>query len=165
MLVRNHHSVDFEQCPWAELAVRSDAQEVAGATMPGTGRIMIGGDRSSLPAKLALLVTFFSLSLMGIVLRVHRTAFFSSIESQHDEESTKDAPRRQLDSHKYNEEEEEENENRPPMNIVLFYADDWRHDTVRTPRFRPDNPMPSSNPATFHPVSLFYLAGCRRKSW
>ena len=161
MLVRNHHSVDFE-CPWSELAVRSDAQEVAGATMPGTGR-MIGGGRSSLPAKLALLVTIFSLSLMGFVLRVHRTAF-SSIESQQ-EESTKDAPRRQLDSHKYNEEEEEENENRPPMNIVLFYADDWRHDTVRTPRFRPDNPMPSSNPATFHPVSLFYLAGCRRKSW
>lgn len=97
--------------------------------MPGTGRKM-GGGTSSLPAKLALFVTIFSLSLMGFVLRFHRAAF-SSIEYQ-PEETTNDAPRRQLDSHeeKYFEEEEEENENRPPMNIVLFYADDWRHDTL-----------------------------------
>ena len=26
------------------------------------------------------------------------------------------------------EEEEEQDESRPPMNIILFYADDWRHD-------------------------------------
>eukprot|EP00956_Cyclotella_meneghiniana_P001154 scaffold1326_cov51-Cyclotella_meneghiniana.AAC.7 len=26
------------------------------------------------------------------------------------------------------EEEEEEEEQREPMNIILFYADDWRHD-------------------------------------
>lgn len=26
--------------------------------------------------------------------------------------------------------EEEEEKNKPPMNILLFYADDWRHDTL-----------------------------------
>ena len=94
---------------------------------PAASPRMAGGT-SSLPAKLALLVTAFSLSLMGFVLRVHKTAFSSNTKGYHPD----DAPRRQLDSLEdtYHEEEEENSENRPPMNIVLFYADDWRHDTL-----------------------------------
>lgn len=34
------------------------------------------------------------------------------------------------------EEEEEQDESRPPMNIILFYADDWRHDVSFVSIFR-----------------------------
>ena len=92
----------------------------------------------SLPARLALLVAVLSASLIVMLYRVHKATQFTINDPMGGEFG--DLPQENVNNNKQGrrmmkenveeEEEEEEEQDRPPMNIILFYADDWRHDTL-----------------------------------
>lgn len=101
---------------------------------------------ASLPSKLALGLILLSAMLMATLYTVHKTPSFQTnlpnwmsdtptgMGLQGSSE-TQDQNRRGMREHRSNleevkdEDEEEEGEkNQKPMNIILFYADDWRHD-------------------------------------
>ena len=95
----------------------------------------------SLPARLALLVTVLSAALVVTLYRVHNATQFTINDHPmggefgglpHENVNMHNDNKRGRRMMKENEEEEEEEElqDRPPMNIILFYADDWRHDTL-----------------------------------
>jgi len=103
----------------------------------------------SLPAKLALLVVALVAALVVTLYHVHKSTQFTRIDPRGE---VGDAPLE--NAHKFNvdtssnrkkaerirrktmekkekaERAAKEEEERKPMNIVLFYADDWRHDTL-----------------------------------
>ncbi|KAL9191474.1 hypothetical protein ACHAXT_001180 [Thalassiosira profunda] len=106
-----------------------------------------------LPVKLAILISVLAGSLLVMLYRVHQATQFSSVDPRGDSPvenareldalNTKTKHARRMMKEKRDqiereaeendetiEAEEEEEEPRKPMNIVLFYADDWRHDTL-----------------------------------
>lgn len=112
---------------------------------------------SSLPAKLALGLTLLSGALVLILFQVHKASHFSSsvpsgwVEDMpydvggmgeggrqrdldvDESEERGERIRRQREMLEREAEilEEEEEVERQPMNVILFYADDWRHDVSR----------------------------------
>lgn len=99
---------------------------------------------TSLPAKLALLVVVLAGALMMMVYRVHQTTQMTiqprggpgdaPIQNDHMRSKTEGPihgkTRRMREKKEQLERTRREEANRKPMNIVLFYADDWRHDTL-----------------------------------
>lgn len=96
---------------------------------------------STLPSKLAIGLVLLSAVLMATLYTVHKTPSFQTNfpnwmmdtpPGMEIDRSTdmKNPNRREMREQPVVEavEEEEEEENRKPMNIILFYADDWRHD-------------------------------------
>jgi len=91
----------------------------------------------SFPLKLAFFITALAASLTFMLIRVHKASTFNIIDPRG---ASNDMPfentvsvRRVLnneDNADVKDEEEEEVEVRGPMNILLLYADDWRHDTL-----------------------------------
>ena len=91
----------------------------------------------SLPARLALLVAVLSASLGVMLYRVHKATQFTINDPMGgefgdlpQENANHNKQGRRMMKDNVEEEEEEEEQDRPPMNIILFYADDWRHDTL-----------------------------------
>jgi arylsulfatase A-like enzyme len=90
----------------------------------------------SLPMKLALFVAVLAVSLVVMLCRVHQATQFQAIDpigELGDLPTDIDARRILTDENSERETEkvlEEVEEKRGPMNILLFYADDWRHDTL-----------------------------------
>jgi len=90
---------------------------------------------ASLPMKLALFIAVLAGSLTVTLYRVHKATQFQAIDPRGELglPSDNDA-RRILTDEKFargtEEAVEEVEEKREPMNILLFYADDWRHDTL-----------------------------------
>ena len=94
----------------------------------------------SLPMKLALFVAVLAVSLVGMLYRVHQATQFQAMDPRGEygdfpaEKALNTSVRRILtDENSERETEkvvEEVEEKRGPMNILLFYADDWRHDTL-----------------------------------
>lgn len=99
---------------------------------------------TSLSSKLAMGLIFLSVILIATLYTVHKTASFQidlpnwtmdtpagmGIDASKNHK-TRDQNRREMRETVVEEEEdddEEEVEDRGPMNIILFYADDWRHD-------------------------------------
>jgi arylsulfatase len=94
----------------------------------------------SLSSKLALILVALTASLLFILYHVHsRASHFDIIDSRG---ASGDLPPEQQQYHHGRQtleekelvvveaEEIEEEEFQGPMNILLFYADDWRHDTL-----------------------------------
>ena len=94
----------------------------------------------SLSSKLALILVALTASLLSILYRVYsRASHFDIIDPRG---ASGDLPPEQQQYHHgrqtleekelmaVEEEEIEEEEFQGPMNILLFYADDWRHDTL-----------------------------------
>lgn len=108
----------------------------------------------SLPTKLAILILVLAGSLLVTLYRVHKATQFTTIDPRDelgDLPAENNAPSQESRIHekterlrrmmkerkekekqaaKEAEEETEEQQKREPMNILLFYADDWRHDTL-----------------------------------
>ena len=91
----------------------------------------------SLPARLALFVAVLSASLIVMLYRVHKATQFTINDPMGGEFG--DLPQENVHHNNKHgrrmmkenvEEEEDDEQDRPPMNIILFYADDWRHDTL-----------------------------------
>jgi hypothetical protein len=101
---------------------------------------------ASLPSKLAFGLILLSAMLMATLYTVHKTPSFQTnlpnwildtptgMGLQGSSEK-RDQNRREMREQKHQpvveeveEEDVEEEKNRKPMNIILFYADDWRHD-------------------------------------
>jgi len=90
--------------------------------------------------KLALFVAILAVSLVGMLYRVHQATQFQAMDPRGEygdfpaEKALNTSMRRILtDENSERETEkvvEEVEEKRGPMNILLFYADDWRHDTL-----------------------------------
>jgi hypothetical protein len=99
---------------------------------------------ASLPSKLALGLVLLSAILMATLYSVHKTPSFQTNLPNwmtdtptgmglgySNEVNVKGRNRREMkavEQTMVEEEEEETEEERGPMNIILFYADDWRHD-------------------------------------
>ncbi len=91
-----------------------------------------------LPVRLALFVAVLAASLVVMLYRVHQATQFQGIDPRGefgDLPTDTDARRILIDENSVRETEEEVveeevEEERGPMNILLFYADDWRHDTL-----------------------------------
>mmetsp|Transcript_10662 Transcript_10662/g.23571 ORF Transcript_10662/g.23571 Transcript_10662/m.23571 type:complete len:577 (+) Transcript_10662:161-1891(+) len=100
----------------------------------------------SLPAKLALLILVLAASLIITLYRVHQATQFTTIDKRGElgnlpaenapqslltkTENSRRNMREKTEDKVERETEEAEEEERGPMNILLFYADDWRHDTL-----------------------------------
>ena len=90
----------------------------------------------SLPMKLALFVAVLAVSLVVMLCRVHQATQFQAIDpigELGDLPTDIDARRILADENSERETGkvlEEVEEKRGPMNILIFYADDWRHDTL-----------------------------------
>ena len=93
----------------------------------------------TLPLKLALLVVVLAVLLVVMLYRVHQATQFQAIDPRGEfgdfpaDKALNTSVGRILtdeNSERETEEVEEVEEKRGPMNILLFYADDWRHDTL-----------------------------------
>lgn len=105
----------------------------------------------ALPHRLVTLLVTLSVVLFGVLVHVHKKAVFSIPKIGGGEADMPDQLSRVVDTNKLlrekaqrarqlaqeREQKErmlqqqmEEDAKRPPMNILLFYADDWRHDTM-----------------------------------
>ena len=92
----------------------------------------------TLPIRLALLVVVLAASIVIGLYRVHQATQFAAIDPRGDSmdlpvENALDSSERRIlvdESANETEEAEEVEEARGPMNVLLFYADDWRHDTL-----------------------------------
>ena len=91
------------------------------------------------PLKLALLIVVLAALMMVMLYRVHQATQFQAIDPRGEfgnfpsDNALNTSVRRILTHEKSEietEEVEEVEEKRGPMNILLFYADDWRHDTL-----------------------------------
>ena len=98
---------------------------------------------SSLPAQLALGLTVLAATLVIFLWHVHKASYFSTVQTTERGAFSNlpdNAQKFDVKSHASNREmlqeggedtpalEEQVEEERGSMNIVLFYADDWRHD-------------------------------------
>ncbi|KAL7533400.1 hypothetical protein ACHAXR_005202 [Thalassiosira sp. AJA248-18] len=90
----------------------------------------------SLPAKLVLLISVLAASMFVMLYHVHKSTQFATIDPRGGFDSPENMDsknsRRMMKEKKEKVERETEKveEDRGPMNILLFYADDWRHDTL-----------------------------------
>jgi len=80
------------------------------------------------PLKLAFFISALAAALAIMLIRVHKATTFNIIDPSGELLGGLPVENRILEE--VREEEVEEEEERGPMNILLFYADDWRHDTL-----------------------------------
>lgn len=93
----------------------------------------------SLSSKLALILVVLTASLLSILYHVHsRASHFDvfdprgalgDLPPEQQQNNVRQTMEEEL-TNKVEEEEVEEEEFQGPMNILLLYADDWRHDTL-----------------------------------
>lgn len=92
---------------------------------------------ASLPMKLALFIAVLAGSLTVMLYRVHKATQFQATDPRgelgnlpSDNNDTRRILTDEKSARGTEEAVEEVEEKREPMNILLFYADDWRHDTL-----------------------------------